>query len=356
MYTDIVGYTAVMDQDDDLAKRMNEKHRRVLEEQIREHDGILQEVIGDGSLSYFDSASDCVRCAVALQKKLQEGESVPVRIGIHVGEIRADDQLVFGNPLNVASRIESIAIAGSVLLSRNVLDSISGKAAYTFESLGTYSFKNVEKPIEIYAVSGEGLRVPDRELVSGKLKILERKDIIVFDEWDDQELVRRLPDAKRICQQAVCSYGFINYNYSKLRSFLQKGGRFECVMIHPHSVALQVSPERQAGAASDITYVQGQLNLAYQKLKGLSGGVSFKLTHHLPDPIMTFIDPEEEDGVLFITLTGFRMDLHSRPSFVLRKSTHRKWFNFYYQSFRNMLESGETAEVDFERSWEENTE
>ena len=127
-------------------------------------------------------------------------------------------------------------------------------------------------------------------------------------------------------------------------------------MIDPHSIALQVSPERQAGAASDITYVQGQLNLSYQKLKGLSGGVSFKLTHHLPDPIMTFLDPEEEDGVLFITLTGFRMDLHSRPSFVLRKSTHRKWFNFYYQSFRNMLESGETAEVDFEKSWEENTE
>jgi hypothetical protein len=290
-----------------------------------------------------------------LQKLFREEPVVPVRIGIHIGEIRGDDNLVFGNPLNVASRIESIAIAGSILLSRNVIDSIAGNPEFSYVSLGSYSFKNVEKPIEIYAISNEGLKVPDKELVSGKLKILERKDIIVFDEWDDQELVRRLPDASRICQQAVCSYGFINYNYSKLRSFVQKGGQFECVMIHPESKALLISPERQAGAASDISYVQGQLNLAFQKLKPLSSGVSFKLTHHLPDPIMTFIDPDSDDGVLFITLTGFRMDLHERPSFVLRKSTHRKWFNFYYQSFKNIMKSEESSSVDFEKSWQENT-
>ncbi len=69
---------------------------------------------------------------------------------------------------------------------------------------------------------------------------------------------------------------------------------------------------------------------------------------------MTFIDPDTDDGVLFITLTGFQMDLHSRPSFVLRKSTHRKWFMFYYQSFNNMMESEESYQVDFAKSWEEN--
>ena len=69
---------------------------------------------------------------------------------------------------------------------------------------------------------------------------------------------------------------------------------------------------------------------------------------------MTFIDPDTEEGVLFITLTGFMMDLHERPSFVLRKSTHRKWFNFYYQSFTNLFESELRTLVDFEKSWEEN--
>lgn len=354
MYTDIVGYTSITEEDDALAMKLNIKHKNAVAELIEEYDGIVQEVVGDGSLSYFTSASDCVHCAIALQKIFREEPVVPVRIGIHIGEIRGDSNLVYGNPLNVASRIESIAIEGSILLSGNVIDSISGAADFSFVSLGSYSFKNVEKPIEIYAISNDGLKVPERELVSGKLKILERTDIIVFDEWDDQELVRRLPEATRICQQAVCSYGFINYNYSKLRSFIQKGGKFECVMIHPESKALQVSPERQAGAASDISYVQGQLQLAFQKLKPLSSGVSFKLTHHLPDPIMTFIDPDSDEGVLFITLTGFRMDLHSRPSFVLRKSTHRKWFMFYYQSFKNMMESEETFSIDFTKSWEVN--
>ena len=354
MYTDIVGYTSITEANDTLAQQLNEKHKNAVYQQIDKFNGVLQEVIGDGSLSYFTSASNCVQCAISLQGIFRDEPDVPVRIGIHIGEIRGDNNLVYGNPLNVASRIESIAIAGSILLSGNVIDSISGKTEFSCISLGSYSFKNVEKPIEIYAISNEGLKVPDRELVSGKLKILERKDIIVFDEWDDQELIRRLPDAKLICQQAVCSYGFINYNYSKLRSFVQKGGRFECVMIHPESKALQVSPERQAGAASEITYVKGQLQLAFQKLKVLSPGVKFKLTHHLPDPIMTFVDPDSDEGVLFITLTGFRMDLHERPSFVLRKTTHKKWFEFYYQSFRNMRDSEESFDIDFEKSWQEN--
>jgi class 3 adenylate cyclase len=353
MYTDIVGYTSMMEENNALAMMLNVKHKNAVTEFIQKFNGVVQEVIGDGSLSYFTSASDCVLCAIDLQRIFIQDPVVPVRIGIHIGEIRGDSDLVYGNPLNVASRIESIAIAGSVLLSRNVIDSILGTAEISFVSLGSYAFKNVEKPIEIYAISNDGLKVPERELVSGKLKILERTDIIVFDEWDDQELVRRLPEAKLICQQAVCSYGFINYNYNKLRSFIQNGGKFECVMIHPESKALLISPERQAGAASEISYVQGQLQLAFQKLKPLADGVTFKLTQHLPDPIMTFIDPDSEEGVLFITLTGFRMDLHSRPSFVLRKSTHRKWFMFYYQSFRNMMESEESFSVDFEKSWQE---
>jgi hypothetical protein len=354
MYTDIVGYTSLTEESETVAIALNDRHKKLVRENVEAHLGTVYEIVGDGSLSYFNSASDCVQCAIALQENLNVEPVVPVRIGIHIGEIKGDDNLVYGNALNVASRIESMALPGSILLSRNVVDSISGKSDFEFASLGSYAFKNVEKPIEIYAVANKGLKVPDRELVSGKFKILERKDIIIFDEWDDQELVRRLTEAKVICQQAVCSYGFINYNYSKLRTFIQQGGKFECIMIHPDSQALLISPERQAGAATEIAYVQGQLQLAFHKLKSLAAGVTFKLTQHLPDPIMTFVDPDSEEGVLFITLTGFRMDLHSRPSFVLRKSTHKRWFNFYYQSFRNMMESDQSVVVDFSKTWEEN--
>jgi|GEM_PF-4199688 len=354
MYTDIVGYTSIMEDNEATAMVLNEKHKQVLRKLVEQNNGTVYEIIGDGSLSYFSAASDCVQCSIDLQWEFNQEPLVPVRIGIHIGEIRGEDNLVYGSALNVASRIESMAEPGSVLLSRNVVDTILGKSDFVFVSLGSFAFKNVEKPIEVYAVANPCLKIPDRELVSGKFKIMERKDIIVFDEWDDQELVLRLSKASLICQQAVCSYGFINYNYSKLRTFVQRGGKFECVMIHPDSQGLLVSPERQAGAATDITYVQGQLQLAFQKLRGLNAGVSFKLTQHLPDPIMTFVDPESEEGVLFITLTGFQMDLHARPSFVLRKSTHRKWFNFYYQSFRNLMESSETRDVDFGRGWEEN--
>src|SRR4030095_844545 len=128
MYTDIVGYTSITEDNNAIALTLNMKHKNAIGELIEKNHGVVQEVIGDGSLSYFTSASDCVHSAIALQKLFREEPVVPVRIGIHIGEIRGDDNLVFGNPLNVASRIESIAISGSILLSRNVIDSIAGNA------------------------------------------------------------------------------------------------------------------------------------------------------------------------------------------------------------------------------------
>lgn len=95
MYTDIVGYTSITDYDDQLALRLNEKHKNAVTEQVEKFSGVLQEVIGDGSLSYFDSASDCVNCAIALQNIFQVDPLVPVRFGIHVGEIKGDSNQVF---------------------------------------------------------------------------------------------------------------------------------------------------------------------------------------------------------------------------------------------------------------------
>jgi hypothetical protein len=357
MHTDIAGYTAITEDNDAIGLIFNEKHRKGVREFIEKHHGTLQEIVGDGSLSYFTSASDCVQCAIDLQLFFRTEPVVPVRIGIHIGEIRGEKDLIYGNPINVSSRIESIAVPGSILLSRNVIDSIALRSNITYVSLGTYSFKHVDQPIEICAISNEGIVVPEMELVSGKLKILERHDIIIFDEWDDQELVRKLAEAKHICQQAVCSYGFINHNYTKLRSFLKHGGKFQCIFIHPQSDAIEIAPERherQLGSAENIEYIRGQLHLSFHKMQTLGPGVSFKLTRHFPEPIMTFVDPELEEGVLFITLSGFRMDLHSRPSFVLRKWTHRKWFNFYYQSFKNLWNSEQSFDVDFSATWDEN--
>ena len=175
MYTDIVGYTSIIETDEAMGVRLNEKHKQAILEIVPKFQGVVQEIVGDGSLNYFTSASDCVASAVALQEFFRSEPAVPVRIGIHIGEIRGDDGLVYGNALNVASRIESIGVEGSILLSRNVMDSISGKTPFEFLSLGSYSFKNVEKPIEIYAISHAGLKVPDPEVVSGKLKILGAK-------------------------------------------------------------------------------------------------------------------------------------------------------------------------------------
>ncbi len=97
MYTDIVGYTSITEENDALASKLKMKHKNAVVELIEEYDGVVQEVIGDGSLSYFTGASDCVHCAIALQRIFREEPVVPVRIGIHIGEIRGDSNLVFGS-------------------------------------------------------------------------------------------------------------------------------------------------------------------------------------------------------------------------------------------------------------------
>ncbi|MEO5905788.1 MAG: adenylate/guanylate cyclase domain-containing protein [Saprospiraceae bacterium] len=115
MYTDIVGYTSITEENGALAQLLNKKHKHALTENVAKFKGVLQELVGDGSLSYFTSASNCVQCAIALQEMFRTEPPVPVRIGIHIGEIKGENDLVYGNPLNVASRIESIAVAGSIL-------------------------------------------------------------------------------------------------------------------------------------------------------------------------------------------------------------------------------------------------
>ncbi|MDW3645715.1 MAG: adenylate/guanylate cyclase domain-containing protein [Bacteroidia bacterium] len=168
MFTDIQGYTALMQQDEAKALEMRNRHREVFQRLHKLYNGTILQYYGDGTLSVFDSAIDAAQCGVEMQKELQTEPKVPLRIGIHTGDILYSDTEAVGDGVNVASRVESVAVPGSVMISEKVYDYIKNQKEIPVQSMGHFNFKNVEKPLEVYALGLEGLVVPNPDTLSGK--------------------------------------------------------------------------------------------------------------------------------------------------------------------------------------------
>ena len=168
MFADIMGFTAIMENDEALAMHLREKMKQKLEEEIILHKGKIIKWMGDGALCCFDSAIESVRSAISLQLNMQQEPKVPVRIGIHQADIIFEESDIHGDGVNIASRLESLAIPGSIFISSKVLDDIKNQKDIQTVSLGKYSLKNVKEPVEIFAVSNAGLIVPLKKKLEGK--------------------------------------------------------------------------------------------------------------------------------------------------------------------------------------------
>jgi LuxR family maltose regulon positive regulatory protein len=168
MFTDIAGYTALMQQNEKKAIEARDKHRTIFNSSTEIHKGKILQYYGDGTLSIFNSAIDAVKCGIDMQHGFQEEPSIPVRIGIHIGDIIFSEEEIIGDGVNVASRIESLAVPGSVLISDKVYDEIKNQDSLETAFIKSYKFKNVDKPIEVYAISNEGLIIPKLEDIKGK--------------------------------------------------------------------------------------------------------------------------------------------------------------------------------------------
>ena len=132
MFTDIVGYTALMHGDEAVATSVRARHREVFRQQHELHQGEIVQYYGDGTLSVFKSAIAAAECAIEIQRLLQEGYPVQLRIGLHMGDIVFDKTDVYGDGVNFASRIESMAVAGAILLSGKLNDELKKSCCYFY--------------------------------------------------------------------------------------------------------------------------------------------------------------------------------------------------------------------------------
>lgn len=180
MFTDIEGYTAIMQEDEKKAMQFRDRHRQVFRGTTEKYKGQILQYYGDGTLSIFDSAIDAVHCGIEMQRAFQNSTSsknnpfiIPVRIGIHLGDIIYSEEEVIGDSVNMASRIESLAVAGSVFISEKVYDEIKNQHTIETQTMGQFALKNVEKPIEVFAIANAGLIIPDPTEIKGKATRLE---------------------------------------------------------------------------------------------------------------------------------------------------------------------------------------
>ena len=154
VFTDIVGYTALMGSDEDKAFKVLRKNREIHSSCINQFHGTLIKEMGDGMLISFDLPSDAVRCAIEIQKVCKK-QGIPLKIGIHEGEMVFEGNDVLGDGVNIASRIQDNTDEGSIMISDTVYRDVKNKAGISAQFIGEKTFKNVDETIKVYKVYPE---------------------------------------------------------------------------------------------------------------------------------------------------------------------------------------------------------
>jgi class 3 adenylate cyclase/uncharacterized membrane protein YhaH (DUF805 family) len=163
--TDIVGYSRSMEKDEvGTLRRLRDIRRNLIEPKVAEHRGRVFKTMGDGFLAEFVSVLDAVHCAVDIQRlmaarnlDLPPDGRLELRIGINLGDVFREGEDVFGDGVNIAARLESIAPPGGIYISRAACDPIRERLAFDFEDLGDHHVKNITRPIQVFGVRIEGL-------------------------------------------------------------------------------------------------------------------------------------------------------------------------------------------------------
>jgi class 3 adenylate cyclase len=157
---DVVGYSRLMGVDEEGTLADLKAHRReLIDPMLAQHQGRIVKTTGDGLLIEFASVIDAVRCAVVIQQGMEDRNAsvdqsrrIRFRVGINLGDIIIEDGDIFGDGVNVAARLETLAQPGEIYVSASVRDQIGDKLPVGFADIGEHNVKNIARPIHVYRV------------------------------------------------------------------------------------------------------------------------------------------------------------------------------------------------------------
>ena len=152
MFTDIVGFTSLMRADEKKALNILYYNRQLLDPLIKKYNGEILKEMGDGTLNSFSSAIEAVRCALEIQETLEEVPALNLRIGVHIGDVIDTGEDIFGDGVNIASRIQNLADPGGICISQAVNDSIQSQSDIRATSIGMRELKGIEGKQEIFSL------------------------------------------------------------------------------------------------------------------------------------------------------------------------------------------------------------
>jgi adenylate cyclase len=245
MFTDMVGYTSQSQANEALALELLEEHRELLRPIFLAHGGTEVKTIGDAFLVEFRSALDAVLCAVEMQRALRDrNRAAPaprvleIRIGIHLGDVVHEGSDVYGDAVNVASRVEPLAPPGGICISQQVLDQIRNKTELNIERMGEIPLKNVGLPLGVYRVSPQeaGRQKEETQPTRQRLAVLPFVNISpdpndeYFADGLTEELISKLSEIKGlkvIARTSVMSYKRTTKKVSEIASELGVGSVVE---------------------------------------------------------------------------------------------------------------------------------
>lgn len=243
MFTDFVGYSALSHKNEALALDLLDEHRQLVRPILTDHNGTEIKNTGDGFLVEFSSSLEAVECAIDIQTKIRSRNATvgsqhqfEIRIGIHLGDVEHSEGDVFGDGVNIASRIEPLAPDGGIAISEDVARQVRNKPSISLEDLGEQTLKNIEDPLSIFRVvmpweesNSEGSIAPadrSRVAVLPLVNISPDPDDEYFTDGMTEELIYRLSKIsglRVIAQTSVMPYKRTEKSVATIGQELQVG-------------------------------------------------------------------------------------------------------------------------------------
>ena len=181
VFTDIVGFTDLSSKDEEGAYKLVVKQREILKPIVEKHEGEWLKEEGDGLLLSFPSSKQAVNCSIQIQTAVKNIDDLNLRIGIHQGDIIIENKNVFGDDVNIASRIEPFAVAGGIAVSQKIQQDLSSNPEFKFKFIDKPNLKGVQQEVSVYCIISHGLPESKKSDVQAKVELKKRyyKEILI---------------------------------------------------------------------------------------------------------------------------------------------------------------------------------